>query len=148
MIGFAGGRTASIAFACDRCEKAVLLAADRPIGEAACRACGAPHALRPAAGRSLDRCRRCGFDRLYTQKDFNRTLGLAIVVAGGLLSVPTWGLSLLVATLVDLLLYHVLGDVTVCYACNTLHRGFPGNPAHGPFDLHVQEQVDRMPRTV
>lgn len=146
------GRTtrASIAFACDGCERAVRLPLAAPAGSVACSACGRAHALHAAAGtsgdRPLQRCLRCGEERLYVQKDFNRKLGLWVFVIAALLSVPTWGLSLLVATLVDLGLYVVLGDVTLCYACGTQHRGFPANRAHGPFDLHVAEAVDRRPR--
>jgi hypothetical protein len=112
--------------------------------------CGARHPLAAGAGAlaaaPLARCLRCGQDRLYTQKDFNRGLGLAVFAVAALLSVPTWGLSLVVATVLDLGLYHLLGDVTICYACNTQHRGFPANPAHGPFDLHVAESVDHQRR--
>lgn len=100
-----------------------------------------------AAG-PLERCLRCGSERLYVQKDFNRTLGLAVFVVAALLSLPTWGLSLLVATVIDLGLYFLLGDVTICYGCNTQHRGFAKNPAHGPFDLHVAEAIDNQPRAV
>jgi len=28
-----------------------------------------------------------------------------------------------------------------------VHRGFPRNPAHGSFDIHMQELVDRRART-
>jgi hypothetical protein len=105
-------------------------------------------APRPEGGvpRRVERCLRCGLDRLYTQKDFNRTLGLAVFVVAAILSVPTWGLSLVAATIIDLVLYFVLGDVTLCYGCGAQHRGFEKNPAHGPFDLHVAEAVDREPR--
>jgi hypothetical protein len=96
----------------------------------------------------LERCVRCGEDRLYTQKDFNRKLGLGVFVVAALLSVPTWGLSLLAATIIDFMLYHLIGDVTLCYGCSTQHRGFRRNPRHGPFDLHVAEAVDRQPKAV
>ena len=77
---------------------------------------------------------------------------MAVVLAG---EVPTgmvadrYGrrVSLLVATIVDRILFYLLGDVTICYGCNTQHRGFAGNPDHGEFDLHVAESVERQPRT-
>jgi len=93
--------------------------------------------------RLLRRCLRCGLERLYVQKDFNKKVGLGVFVLAALLSVPTWGLSLLAATLVDLALYLLLGDVALCYGCGTQHRGFLRNPAHGPYDLHVAESVER-----
>jgi hypothetical protein len=72
---------------------------------------------------------------------------LWVFIVAAVLSVPTWGLSLLAATFIDLVLYYRLGDATLCYACGAVHRGFPKNPAHGSFDIHVQESVDRCVRT-
>jgi hypothetical protein len=69
-------------------------------------------------------------------------------VLAAILSVPTWGLSLLAATIIDRILYYLLGDVAICYGCNTQHRGFEKNPAHGDFDLHVAESMERRARTV
>jgi len=145
-------REPSIAFVCDRCEKPIYRAIDGPAGEAGCPGCGAPHVLRlddrVLQSRQVIRCLRCGQERLYTQKDFNRRIGLGVFAVAALLSVPTWGLSLLAATLVDVGLYYLLGDVTICYACGAQHRGLLRNPAHGPFDLHVAETIDRQPRAV
>ncbi|HET6277243.1 MAG TPA: hypothetical protein VFG08_00520 [Candidatus Polarisedimenticolia bacterium] len=142
----------SVAFVCNACEAPVYARLDGTTGEIACAACGQRHLLqgimpdRPAG--TLERCMRCGLDRLYVQKDFNRKLGLAVFAVAALLSVPTWGLSLVVATLIDLGLYFLLGDVTICYGCSTQHRGFARNPAHGAFDLHVAEAIDNQPRAV
>jgi hypothetical protein len=94
----------------------------------------------------LTRCASCGLDRLYVQKDFNKKAGLWVFIVAAALSVPTWGLSLVAATLIDLVLYYWLGDATVCYGCGAVHRGFAKNPRHGPFDIHVQESVDRGAR--
>jgi hypothetical protein len=117
---------------------------------AACLGCGREHDLgRDGAlleSRLLSRCLRCGLDRLYVQKDFNKKAGLWVFIVAAALSIPTWGLSLVAATLIDLALYYVLGDATLCYGCGTVHRGFRRNPQHGPFDIHVQEAVDRRPR--
>ncbi|HEU4401736.1 MAG TPA: hypothetical protein VFT43_06485 [Candidatus Polarisedimenticolia bacterium] len=142
----------SIAFVCDGCDRPIALRIERPRAGIDCPACGRSHLLRVneatiTSGR-IDRCLRCGLDRLYVQKDFNRKVGLGIFVLAAILSVPTWGLSLLAATLVDLTLYYVLGDVTICYGCGTQHRGCRRNPAHGAFDLHVAEAVDARGRAV
>lgn len=137
--------------ACDACGRAILLRVERPSEAVDCPGCGRRHPIRVdaafAASGRFERCLRCGLDRLYVQKDFNRTIGLTVFAVAAVLSVPTWGLSLLAATLLDVLLYYVLGEVTICYGCGTHHRGGSKNPAHGPFDLHVQESVDHRPRT-
>jgi hypothetical protein len=146
-MGRAIPRPPRISFVCDRCDRAIHQVLDASLESIACPGCGRGHDVRvePAAlaSRLLRRCLRCGLERLYVQKDFNRKVGLGVFVAAAILSVPTWGLSLLAATLVDMTLYVVLGDVALCYGCRTQHRGFQRNPAHGPFDLHVAESVER-----
>jgi len=146
------GARPSLAFVCDACDQAIYVPLDPPPGAAICPGCGREQIVRAgkagADGGPIRSCLRCGLERLYVQKDFNRSLGLGVFVVAAILSLPTWGISLLVATLIDLGLYYLLGDVTICYGCGAQHRGFAANPEHGPFDLHVAEQVDRMPRTV
>jgi hypothetical protein len=92
---------------------------------------------------------------LYIQKDFNRALGIAIVVVGVLTSVfflsrsePLFAmLSLGGTAVVDYILYRLVGDVTVCYACHTIYRGFQKNPKHSSFDLKDLEKYGgREPR--
>lgn len=145
-------RPMGIALVCDRCEQPIYLLLERPEDSAVCSGCGRGHPLRvdpDVVQRGVLRhCLRCGLDRLYVQKDFNKKLGIGIFAVAAVFSVPTWGVSLLAATLLDLGLYHVLGDVTICYACNTQHRGFARNPAHRAFDLHIAEEVDRQPRAI
>jgi hypothetical protein len=100
-------------------------------------------------------CIGCGHDTLYVQKDFNRALGLTIVVIGCLASVFFFSrgqalaamLALVVMAAVDLVIYSLVGEVTVCYACHTIYRGFPRNPAHEPFDLkNLEKYGGRDPR--
>ena len=141
-----------MAYVCERCGREVVQSLDPGArGAAVCPGCGqaASEALRdsPADPGFLSRCAHCGLDRLYVQKDFSKKAGLWVFIVAGLLSVPTWGLSLLVATLIDFVLYYSLGDATLCYGCGAVHRGFPKNPGHGSFDIHMQELVDRRART-
>jgi hypothetical protein len=100
-------------------------------------------------------CIGCGHDTLYIQKDFNRALGLSIVVSGSLASVFFFYrgeslaamLALGVMALVDLLIYSMVGEVTVCYACHTIYRGFHKNPEHETFDLkNLEKYGGRDPR--
>ncbi len=146
-----GARPPSAAFLCDGCGREIAPVLDRPVTRAECPGCGRAHDLHATGEaietRLLSRCLRCGLDRLYVQKDFNKKAGLWVFIVAAALSIPTWGLSLLAATLIDLALYFALGDATLCYGCGTVHRGFRKNPEHGPFDIHVQEAVDRLPRT-
>ena len=100
-------------------------------------------------------CVSCGHDTLYVQKDFNRRVGLALVgvgVAGSLYffgkGQPIYAMAALGLTaLVDFLIYFLVGDVTVCYSCHAVYRGFNRNPEHEPFDLKKLEKYGgRTPR--
>ena len=124
---------------CPGCQKTVPLRADPTIDK--------EHFVR--------NCVACGHDSLYVQKDFNRNLGMAIVVVGSLVSLyfffrsePIYGMLALFASAgIDFLIYSLVGEVTVCYACHTIYRGLGKNPDHGPFDLKDLEKYGgRDPR--
>ena len=100
-------------------------------------------------------CVSCGHDAFYVQKDFNRRAGLVIVGIGIAASIyflargrPMWAMGALVLTaLIDLIANFIVGDVTVCYACHAIYRGFNRNREHEPFDLRKLEKYGgRMPR--
>jgi hypothetical protein len=100
-------------------------------------------------------CVACGHDALYVQKDFNRNLGVVIVAVGSLISLyffsrsqPIYAmLSLFASAAVDFIIYSLVAEVTVCYACHTVYRGFEKNPEHGTFDLKDLEKYGgRDPR--
>jgi Zn ribbon nucleic-acid-binding protein len=150
--------TTIILLQCRSCEREVSLAPSEADG-LVCPHCRKSITLR--VDRSLiekhmvQTCVTCGHDSLYIQKDFNRSLGVAIVVVGVLTSVlflsrsePLYAmLSLGVTAAVDYVLYRMVGDVTVCYACHTIYRGFSKNPSHSTFDLKDLEKYGgRDPR--
>jgi len=100
-------------------------------------------------------CVSCGHDTFYVQKDFNRQVGMAIVGLGIAASLyffarsrPIFAMaSLAVTALVDLAVYFVVREVTVCYSCHSIYRGFVRNPEHEPFDLKKLEKYGgRTPR--
>src|SRR5262249_25917971 len=100
-------------------------------------------------------CVSCGHDALYVQKDFNRRVGLAIVGLGIAMSIyffargqPMSAMAALGLTaLVDLLAYFLIREVTVCYSCHAVYRGFNRNPSHEPLDLKKLEKYGgRTPR--
>lgn len=100
-------------------------------------------------------CVSCGHDALYVQKDFNRAVGIAMVVLGVVLSTyffarrqPLFAMGALGLTaLIDFLVYFLVREVTVCYACHAVYRGFKRNPEHEPFDLMKLEKYGgRAPR--
>lgn len=74
--------------------------------------------------RVLEICAICGSSDLYRMKDFNRKLGLFILVLGIALSFFTYGVSLLLVTIIDWWLYKKVGELAVCYKCQALYRGY------------------------
>jgi hypothetical protein len=105
--------------------------------------------------KKVTACVACGHDTLYIQKDFNRTMGIAIVGIGIAFSVyffaqgqPTYAMGCLAATaIIDFLVHYLVRDVTVCYSCHAIYRGFQKNPEHEPFDLKKLEKYGgRTPR--
>ena len=88
-------------------------------------------------------CLACGHDRLFAQKDFNRRLGLVVVLIGGVLSPWTYGLSLVACLLLDYGLYRFVPEITVCYGCDAIHRGFEHNPRHKAHDPLLAERYRR-----
>jgi hypothetical protein len=92
---------------------------------------------------------------LYVQKDFNRRTGLGIVGLGIAVSIyffarsqPIGAMGALALTaMVDFLAHFLVREVTVCYSCHAVYRGFNRNPEHEPFDLKKLEKYGgRSPR--
>lgn len=107
-------------------------------------------------GNLVTACVSCGHDALYVQKDFNRKAGLAIVGLGIVGSVyffarsqPMFAMGALGLTaLIDFLAHFLVGEVTVCYSCHAIYRGFARNPEHEAFDLKKLEKYGgRTPRS-
>jgi hypothetical protein len=108
-----------------------------------CVACGTnllPHPTEAFTRNcELNQCPVCGGAHVYQQKDFNRKLGIGLLAIGVLLSVVTYGISLLVVTLVDYCLYRFVGDVGICYACQATFRDNAMIPKLPRFDLQLHD---------
>lgn len=117
----------------------------------ACSTCSGEHALhleRLAANGGLLGCLACGHPELFTQRDFPRPLGLAIVIGAAVAAPFTHYASLLAAAVLDALLYWLGPEVVVCYVCGSLHRGFPREPRHPAFDREIDERLKFGERAV
>jgi len=117
-----------------------------------CAACGALREVGPKAfpAARLAACAVCATEDLYIQKDFPHILGLSIVIVGIVVSSVFWAyympmaaLAVLLATAaLDLVLFYVVKDVTICYRCLSQFRGEGSNPEgrFHSFDLTVGER--------
>ena len=148
-----------IIITCRDCNREIEFSPSAIADGVRCHSCGKPAPLRADPSikdeNIVRKCVACGHDTLYIQKDFNRNLGIAIVVLGSLVSLfffqrsqPLLGmLALFVSAGVDFLIYSLVGEVTVCYSCHAVYRGLDRNPDHGPFDLKDLEKYGgREPR--
>lgn len=140
-----------LTFECPGCGASSVTAEVERREEAECR-CGWSRTLRRGGldEHGLKSCLFCGTDDLYIQKDFPHGLGLLIVCAGFAVSTvfwyfyrPAWALGVLLATAaVDVVLYYLVPDVTICYRCLSQYRGVGADPGarFAPFDLAIGER--------
>jgi predicted RNA-binding Zn-ribbon protein involved in translation (DUF1610 family) len=136
-------KNAEIQAKCPHCHTVKLLPYPYEEASAVCVSCSADLIAHPTLafhneGR-LDQCPICGSAHLYRQKDFNRRLGVAIVLFGVLFSYYTYGLSLLLVAVIDWLIYRRVGEVASCYACHSVYRGFSSVTAVPPFNLSLHD---------
>ena len=125
---------------CRECGLPYKECIDASTRELACPNCG--HVL-PVADegwsdrppRSVEICPLCTSKHLYRQKDVNRVLACLLVVIGVIFVPWTYGLSLVVLSLIDLALYYRLSEATVCYRCDTVYRDARPGPRHKEFNL-------------
>ncbi len=141
-----------LTFSCKRCDATGRVSDVQTATEAKCRGCGSVWPVRREAVRERGAlaCPLCMTADLYTQKDFPQGLGLFTILVGFAISTVFWYYEMpipaylvLVASLVlDYVLYHTVGDVTICYRCLSQLRG-PGSNPDGrfkPFDLAIGER--------
>lgn len=141
-----------LTFECPDCHAVGTVPRIEDGGPATCPRCGKSRPIGPSAvaDGGLAACAWCATEDLYIQKDFPHVLGLAIVVSGFVLSSIFWYfynpipafLILLGTAALDVILYYLVPDVTICYRCLAQHRG-PGTNPDGrfrSFDLAIGER--------
>ncbi len=87
----------------------------------------------------LDQCPCCGAAHLYKIRDFNRRLGIALIVLGVLGSYWTYGLTLVFVTLLDFGLSKFVGKVGLCYKCQTQFRKDQSIATLADFSLNLHD---------
>lgn len=131
----------TVEFVCPNCQKDNLAALSETKETIVCEHCSYAVPVRLSKGMQtvgkVDRCAICDKIRFYVQKDFNPRLGILIFLIGVVFSYHTYFLSLLIATIIDFILYKVLKTVTICYNCRAVYRGFAEDPTHRGFDHNL-----------
>lgn len=141
-----------LTFSCQRCEATGRVPDVEAATEATCLRCGSVRPLRREAigQRGVEACPLCLTTDLYVQKDFPQGLGLFTILVGFAISTVFWYyempipayLVLVASAVLDYVLYHTVGDVTICYRCLSQLRGPGANPdgRFKPFDLAIGER--------
>ena len=114
-----------------------------------CEHCGAELSLGGLEGekRALDEsgglwaCCACGHPELFTRRDLPQKIGVTVVVIAAIFAPFTNYLSLVLAGLIDFVLYFGMPSVTTCYVCVTEHRGYGAEPKHPRYDPEIADRV-------
>ncbi len=138
-----------ILFHCPHCDLPMRISRWETLENFQCPACQKPipTTIREEnkKGLIIDHCLVCNCDKMFVQKAFDRNLGLAVVLVGIILSFWTYGISLLVVALIDLILYKTLKPMAVCYFCDAEFRGFKIPSRFKPYNhlkaAHVKKQA-------
>ncbi|HZF00010.1 MAG TPA: hypothetical protein VE981_23580 [Planctomycetota bacterium] len=131
---------------CDHCYKGTRFDSALAPSEVVCDKCADRRAVTMTESirdrNVVDRCVLCGCGHLYIEKDFNGYLGFGIIVAAIVGSALLWvrnvylSVAVLgVAALVDLVVWLISRERTVCYRCVASYRRSAPNPAHERYDL-------------
>jgi hypothetical protein len=139
-----------IIFQCPACQHRRVTTPKPADGPVKCDECqwGRNEGVGDFSEGHLCRCRICGCEDLWRQKDFPPAMGLALVATAAILSCiayanyqPLLALAILmVAALIDMLLYTFMGDMLVCYRCGSRHRQTAMADEHPRFDLETAER--------
>lgn len=144
-----------ITFRCPHC-KSELNFDDLSKDSAPCPLCDKEIALKLTEkirkDNIVDQCAICGLDKLYEQKDFNRTFGIALFIVAAIVCVILcWknqvilGYGVLVlAAVVDFVLYRYLSNVVICYRCSSQYRQYSPKSEVPQFELGLLEKYNPL----
>ena len=125
---------------CDSCDAALAGGPEREGLE--CPSCRRRYPVGAAAAH-LEQCPICDCRRFFRQKAFPKVLGIGLVVVGAVLVPFTYGVSLMVLALLDLLIYRSVPLMAVCYLCRAEFRGVPLPARILPFRHHMAEGYEK-----
>ena len=114
-----------IVLTCSQCGSGVEVFVKKSDIQAHCKICQYKIDIRfgPKHEKGiLSDCPCCHRKDFYSQKDFNRKVGVTLFIIAAILSIWTYGLSLAALYLLDLFLFRKLPKVAVCYKCQTVFR--------------------------
>lgn len=114
-----------ITITCENCASAIDVYPNQESQIAKCDICKHEtpvHFTKEICEGTLIDCPVCARKDFYSQKDFNRKIGVILFVIAAILSIWTYGISFIVLYLFDFLLFRKLPKVACCYKCQTIFR--------------------------
>lgn len=133
-----------VTLTCDECGSAIHVHPSTSAEFAECGICQSKkevHFNGDHEAGVLKDCPCCARKDFYRQKDFNRKIGVILFIIAAILAIWTYGISLIVLYLFDLLLFRKLGDIAVCYKCQTIFRKVRNiEEIHG-FDHEMNDRI-------
>lgn len=129
---------------CGQCGSAVEILPREAIREVQCKICHHEINLKLKSEHErgiLKDCPCCLRKDFYAQKDFNRKIGVVLFVIAAVLSIWTYGLSLVALYLLDLFLFRKLPQIAICYKCQTVFRHVLNIDDIGDFDHEMNDRI-------
>lgn len=129
-----------ITFGCPQCQALQTLTLDDATEAEVsfgCPQCQHPLSLTRLKQEHIHGCPACGCKDLHQHKDFNKKLGIALFVVGAVFAPWTYYISLVVALIIDALLFPFFPWMAVCYKCHAEMRGWPKNPELDRFNHEI-----------
>lgn len=129
---------------CSNCGSSVEVLPDKNATKVSCDVCQHVQDVKFSAEHEqgiLKECPVCSRMDFYKQADFNRKIGVALFVVAAILSIWTYGLSLVVLWLVDVFLLKKLNLVAICYKCKTNFRNVANMMDIRDFDHEMNDRI-------
>ena len=133
-----------VTLTCPGCGSAIHLTPSESLKTAQCKVCQekVPVSFSPKdLEGNLETCPRCNRMDFYSQKDFNRKLGVVLFVIAAILSIWTYGISFIVLYLFDFILFKKLGNIAICYKCQTIFRKVSNISEIRSFDHEMNDRI-------
>jgi len=134
----------SVQITCPNCTSSIEVHPDHNAHKVDCAVCQHTMDINFNADHEhgvLKECPVCSRQDFYKQKDFNRKIGVALFVIAAILSIWTYGLSLIALYLVDLFLFKRLALVAICYKCQTNFRSLTNMAEIRDYDHEMNDRI-------
>ncbi len=134
----------SVQITCSHCGSSIEVHPDVKADKVQCGVCQHVHDVKFNADHEaglLKECPVCARQDFYKQKDFNRKIGVALFIVAAILSIWTYGLSLVALYLVDIFLFKKLAMVAICYKCKTNFRSLSNMSEIRDYDHEMNDRI-------